>query len=61
MFGHSWTEYARSGDEIRLLNEGYRLKHGRNLMNEVELNLSGRTERSKFPFFTNACRILKQF
>jgi annexin A7/11 len=42
---------GRSGDEIRLLNEGYRLKHGKTLVSDVEYYLSGKTERSKFLFF----------
>ena len=42
---------GRSGEEIRLLNEGYRLKHGKTLASDVEYYFSGKIERSKFLFF----------
>ena len=48
---------GRSGEEIRLLNEGYRLKHGKTLVSDVEDYLSGKIERSKFLFLPYACRI----
>ena len=43
--------FGRSGGEIRLLIEGYRLKYGKDLVSAVKSDLSGKTERSMFSFF----------
>lgn len=37
---------GRSGGEIRLLVEGYRIRYGRDLVSAVKSDLSGKTERS---------------
>ena len=41
---------GRSGPEIRLLIEGYRIKYGKDLVSVVASDLSGKIERSMFPF-----------
>lgn len=42
---------GRSGSEIRLLIEGYRIRYGKDLVSVVKSDLSGKTERRKFSFF----------
>lgn len=41
---------GRSGAEIRLLIDGYRIKYGKDLVSAVKGDLSGKTELSMFPF-----------
>ena len=43
---------GRSGVEIRLLIEGYRIKYGKDLVSVVRGDLSGKIERRVFPFLT---------
>ena len=40
---------GRSGAEIKLLIEGYRIKYGKDLVSAVMSDLSGKLERSAFP------------
>ena len=42
---------GRSGVEIKLLIEGYRIKYGKDLVSVVMSDLSGKLERSAFFFF----------
>lgn len=41
---------GRSGVEIKLLIEGYRIKYGKDLVSVVMSDLSGKMERSAFFF-----------
>jgi annexin A7/11 len=47
---------GRSAAEIKLLIEGYKIKYKKDLVSEVMSDLSGKIERSLFPFlfFFNA-------
>lgn len=49
---------GRSGGEIRLLIEGYRIKHGKDLVSVVKSDLSGKIERSMI-LLLNAMLCLK--
>lgn len=51
---------GRSGVEIRLLIEGYRIKYGKDLVSVVKSDLSGKTERSMF-FSSMLCRFTNDF
>ena len=42
---------GRPVHEIKLLIEGYKIKYGKDLVSEVMSDLSGKIERSLFPFF----------
>ena len=42
---------GRSGPEIRLLIEGYRIKYGKDLVSAVMSDLSGKLERCAFSLF----------
>ena len=41
---------GRSAAEIKLLIEGYRIRYGKDLVSVVMSDLSGKIERSSFPF-----------
>ena len=42
---------GRSGSEIRLLIEGYRIRYGKDLLSVVKSHLSGKNERSMCFFY----------